>query len=197
MKQALWEQIQKTIRADQDVLLSGLDGAARIYFLHELINQRRGKLLCMVASEEKAYDLANDLRLLLGENKVNLFLSRDFIFLKENSSLTEVQRVLTLQELLLHPQRQGVIITTPGGMLYHIMSPQEMQERTLILVPGQDVAIEALLKQLVERGYERVDTVTRPGQMAARGGLVDVFPAGDRQPCRIDFFGDTIDVIKH
>lgn len=196
MKQELWDQIKKTITGE-DVLLSGLDGAARVYFIHELVNKRRGKLLCMVSSEEKAYDLANDLKLLLGENKVFLFLARDFIFLKENSSLAEVQRVLALQELLLHPQRQAVMITTPGGMLYNIMSPREMQERTLKLEPGQDMAIGQLVKQLVEAGYERIDTVTRPGQMAVRGGLVDVFPAGDRQPCRIDFFGDTIDVIKH
>ncbi len=197
MKQELWEQIQKTIHAGEDVLLSGLEGAARVYFLHELANQRRGKLLCMVATEEKAYDLANDLKLLWGENKVFLFLERDFIFVKENSSLTEVQRILALQELLLHPQRQGVVITTPGGMLYHIRSPREMQEHTLTLQAGQDIAIGQLLKQLVEAGYERIDTVTRPGQMAVRGGLVDVFPAGEPQPCRIDFFGDSIDIIKH
>jgi transcription-repair coupling factor (superfamily II helicase) len=197
LKQELWDQIKKSIGAGEDVLLSGLDGTARTYFLHELANKRRGKLLCMVSSEEKAYDLAAVLKSLMGESKVFLFLERDFIFLKENFSLSEAQRILALQELLLHPQRQAVIITTPGGMLYRIMSPREMQQRTLTLEPGQDIAIGQLLKLLVSIGYERVDTVTRPGQMAARGGLVDVFPAGERQPCRIDFFGDTIEIIKH
>ena len=197
MKQELWEHIKKTIGAGEDILLSGLDGSARTYFLHQLADKRRGKLLCMVSSEEKAYDLAGDLKLLMGENKVFLFLERDFIFMKENSSLSEVQRILTLQELLLHPQRQAVIITTPGGILYQIMSAREMQQRTLTLETGQDIAIGQLLTLLVAAGYERVDTVTRPGQLAARGGLVDVYPVGDRQPCRIDFFGDTIDVIKH
>ena len=197
MKQELWDHINRSIGGGEDVLLSGLDGTARAYFLHELANKRRGKLLCMVSSEEKAYDLANDLKSLTGENKVFLFLERDFIFMKENFSLNEVQRILALQEMLLHPQRQAVIITTPGGMLYKIMSSQEMQQRALMLEPGQDIAIGQLLKLMVSIGYERVDTVTRPGQLAARGGLVDVFPAGERQPCRIDFFGDTIEVIKH
>ena len=196
LKQELWESIKNTLGADEDVLLSGLEGSAQTYFLHELVNKRRSKLLCMVSSEEKAYDLARELKALLGENKIFLFLERDFVFMKENASLSEVQRVLTLQELLAHPQRQTVIITTPGGLLYQIMSPQEMQARTLTLEIGQELAIAQLLKQLVKAGYQRVDTVTRPGQLAARGGLVDVYPAGDREPCRIDFFGDTIEAIK-
>lgn len=197
MKQVLWEQLRKTIAAGEDILLSGLNGPARTYFLQQLADKRRGKLLCMVASEEKAYDLADDLKRLVGENKVFLFLERDFIFMKENSSLSEVQRIFTLQELMLHPQRQAVIITTPGGILYQIMSVEEMRQRTLTLETGQDIALGQLLKHLVTAGYERVDTVTRPGQLAARGGLVDVYPLGECQPSRIDFFGDTIEAIKH
>lgn len=196
MKHEFLASIEKTMAAGEDVLLSGLSGSARTFFLNEIISKRRGKLLCMVSSEEIAYDLARELKALLGEKRVFLFLVRDFVFMKENSSLTEVQRVLTLQELLDHPQRQAVIITTPGALLYQIITPQEMQARSIGLEINQELAIPELLKGLVEAGYQRVDTVTRPGQMAARGGLVDVFPSGDREPYRIDFFGDTIDTIK-
>ncbi len=196
MKQEFFANIENTITAGEDVLLSGLSGAARTFFIHEIISKRRGKLLCMVPSEEIAYDLARELKALLGEKRVFLFLVRDFVFMKENPSLSEVQRVLTLQELLDHPHRQAVIITTPGALLYNIMAPQEMQARAISLEISQELAIPELLKGLVEAGYQRVDTVTRPGQLAARGGLVDVYPAGDREPYRIDFFGDTIDTIK-
>lgn len=196
MKQTFFTNIEKTITAGEDVLISGLSGSARTFFLHELINMRRGKLLCMVPSEEAAYDLARELTALLGEKRVFLFLVRDFIFMKENASISDVQRILTLQELLSHPQRQGIVITTPGGLLYQIMSPQEMRNRAIVLETGQDLSIADLLKRLVVTGYQRVDTVTRPGQIAARGGLVDIFPANDQEPCRVDFFGDTIDTIK-
>lgn len=196
MKQEFLASIENTIAAGEDVLLSGLAGSARTFLLHEIISKRRTKLLCMVPSEEIAYDLARELKALLGEKRVFLFLVRDFVFMKENPSLIEVQRVLTLQELLDHPQRQAVIITTPGALLYNIMTPRAMQDRAIKLEIGQELAIPKLLMGLVEAGYQRVDTVTRPGQLAARGGLVDIYPAGDREPYRIDFFGDTIDTIK-
>jgi len=196
LKQDILASIENTIAAGEDVLLSGLSGSARTFFIHAIISKRRSKMLCMVPSEEIAYDLARELKALLGEKRVFLFLVRDFVFMKENPSLSEVQRVLTLQDLLDHPQRQAVIITTPGALLYNIMTPWAMQDRAITLEIGQETAIAELLTGLVAAGYQRVDTVTRPGQFAARGGLVDVYPAGDREPYRIDFFGDTIDIIK-
>ena len=38
--------------------------------------------------------------------------------------------------------------------------------------------------------------VHRPGQIARRGGIVDLFPPGSAFPYRIDFFGDEVDTIK-
>ncbi|MFA7079127.1 MAG: transcription-repair coupling factor, partial [Syntrophomonas sp.] len=88
------------------------------------------------------------------------------------------------------------IITTIGGLLYRIISPQYIKKANLPLEVGQDYPLNNLLRQLVAVGYERVDTVTRPGQMAVRGGIVDIFPAGHREPCRMEFFGDTLDTLR-
>ncbi len=196
LKQAFIKSIEETIVRSEDILLSGLSGTAKTFFLHEIMTRHRGKLLCLVPTEENAYDLARELKALLGEKRVALFLMRDFVFMKENSSLSEVERILTLQDLLEHPHRQMVIISTPGALLYQIMSPKEMQERAIALRIGQDIVLAGLLKGLVEAGYCRVDTVTRPGQIAVRGGLLDIYPSGDREPCRIEFFGDTVDTIR-
>ena len=45
-------------------------------------------------------------------------------------------------------------------------------------------------------GYERVERVEERGQIAVRGGLVDVFPSTGREPLRIEFFGDEIEQIR-
>ena len=37
---------------------------------------------------------------------------------------------------------------------------------------------------------------TEPGQIARRGGILDLFPPAPRSPVRIDFFGDEIDAIR-
>lgn len=59
---------------------------------------------------------------------------------------------------------------------------------------GHDLSL--LAGELVDLAYMRVDMVTRRGEFAVRGGIVDVFPPVAEHPYRIDFFGDEIDSIR-
>ena len=59
---------------------------------------------------------------------------------------------------------------------------------------GNDLS--ALAAQLVDLAYARVDLVSRRGEFAVRGGILDVFPPTADHPVRVDFFGDEIDGIK-
>ncbi|HKT57396.1 MAG TPA: transcription-repair coupling factor, partial [Microbacterium sp.] len=59
---------------------------------------------------------------------------------------------------------------------------------------GHDLG--AIAAQLVERAYHRVDMVSRRGEFAMRGGILDVFPPTADHPVRIEFFGDEVDQIR-
>ncbi|MDO5053241.1 MAG: transcription-repair coupling factor [Pseudoclavibacter sp.] len=59
---------------------------------------------------------------------------------------------------------------------------------------GQDPA--RLAGELSGLGYARVDMVTRRGEFAVRGGILDVFPSDAAHAVRIDFFGDEIEEIR-
>ena len=56
-----------------------------------------------------------------------------------------------------------------------------------------DRGLESWAGALTELAYQRVDLVTRRGEFAIRGGILDVFPALVDHPVRADFFGDAID----
>ncbi|WP_164233346.1 transcription-repair coupling factor [Microbacterium hydrocarbonoxydans] len=56
--------------------------------------------------------------------------------------------------------------------------------------------LDAVAEQLVERAYSRVDMVSRRGEFAVRGGILDVFPPISEHPYRVEFFGDEIDQIR-
>ena len=53
--------------------------------------------------------------------------------------------------------------------------------------------MDALLHQLVDRGYRREHQVEHRGEFAVRGGIVDVFPSTADVPVRIDLWGDEVD----
>ena len=62
---------------------------------------------------------------------------------------------------------------------------------------GDSAALTEVVEQLVGLGYERVDLVERRGQVAVRGGIVDVFPATEEHALRVEFWGDDIDSIRY
>lgn len=64
------------------------------------------------------------------------------------------------------------------------------------LRPGDTCEPHELTKDLVEMGYERVDLVERRGQVAARGGIIDVFCPISEHPVRLEFWGDTVEDIR-
>ena len=55
------------------------------------------------------------------------------------------------------------------------------------LVAGQRLSPTRLLEQLLQLEYRRVDQVADPGDVAARGGVLDVFPGTFESPLRIEF----------
>ena len=68
--------------------------------------------------------------------------------------------------------------------------------RSLGLSRGGEYSPELILDQAVEWGYERVSLVTRPGDMARRGDILDIFPPGYAKPVRLEFFGDAIEEMR-
>ena len=61
---------------------------------------------------------------------------------------------------------------------------------------GRGHDLDAVSRRLVELAYHRVDMVSRRGEFAVRGGILDVFPPVADHPYRVEFFGDEVDEIR-
>ena len=66
----------------------------------------------------------------------------------------------------------------------------------IIARKGTELAMDDLVRTLVQFGFDRVDIVDRRGQFAVRGGIVDVFPAIDDHPVRVEYWGDVVEDIR-
>ena len=51
--------------------------------------------------------------------------------------------------------------------------------------------------RLVDIGYARIDLVEHRGEIAVRGGILDVFPPTEEHPLRVEFWGDTVEEIRY
>ena len=61
---------------------------------------------------------------------------------------------------------------------------------------GDDADLDELVETLVALGYERNDLIERRGQVAVRGGILDVFPPTEEHPLRVEFWGDTVEEVR-
>ncbi|MGI6785863.1 MAG: transcription-repair coupling factor [Gleimia sp.] len=67
----------------------------------------------------------------------------------------------------------------------------------LRLKVGNVVDLENLVDRLANLGYERTEVVHKRGEMAVRGGILDVFAPIDPHPIRVELFGDEVDDIRY
>ncbi len=85
------------------------------------------------------------------------------------------------------------IIVAPIRALLQRLGPYRQGAAPVVVRPGQELALDPLLTQLVEAGYRREHQVEHRGEIAVRGGIIDVFPSTGDVPVRIDLWGDEVD----
>src|SRR6266545_1622553 len=66
----------------------------------------------------------------------------------------------------------------------------------LELTVGDTMELETVVRRLTDIAYARVDLVTKRGEFAVRGGILDVFPPTDEHPVRVEFWGDDVEEIR-
>ena len=89
-----------------------------------------------------------------------------------------------------------VVITTVNALLQRVPPASALAGRALTAAPGTRLEQETLTGYFARNGYQRAETVGEPGEYALRGSIVDVFPPGEVQPLRLDFFGDELESIR-
>jgi transcription-repair coupling factor (superfamily II helicase) len=70
------------------------------------------------------------------------------------------------------------------------------EDNVVFLEKNQNLNLSHFLRKLDEMGYEKVLSVSFPGEFSHRGGAVDVFPVNSNNAFRFDFFGNKIENIE-
>jgi transcription-repair coupling factor (superfamily II helicase) len=89
-----------------------------------------------------------------------------------------------------------VVVASAAALLPLVSAPDRLLSASLALRPGQDIAPALLAELLIDAGFRREDPADEHGEFALRGGILDVFPAGEAQPTRIEFVGDIIESLR-
>jgi transcription-repair coupling factor (superfamily II helicase) len=88
------------------------------------------------------------------------------------------------------------IVTNVIALLQKTFAPGELQKRARRMRRGDKIAPLDLIEWLEEQGYEPEAQVSQKGEIALRGGIVDIFPSAGPWPVRLEFFGDELESLR-
>ena len=93
-------------------------------------------------------------------------------------------------------QKVRVIVCSVRALLQPIIA-NDLNTSIIKIQQGLNLQMQELMNQLIRFGFLRSDLVERRGDFAVRGGILDIFPADQDHPIRIDFFGDEIEELSY
>jgi transcription-repair coupling factor (superfamily II helicase) len=160
-------------------------------------------VLVVTATGREAEDVATALSGLLPGAEVAVFPSWETLPHERLSPSSDtVGRRVAVMRRLAHPDASDrftrpidVIVTSVRAFLQPVVSGIG-DVAPVRLRAGDEAPLSDLVASLVGLGYERVDLVERRGQVAVRGGILDVFPPTEEHPLRVEFWGDTVEEVR-
>jgi transcription-repair coupling factor (superfamily II helicase) len=90
-----------------------------------------------------------------------------------------------------------LVVTSVMALLQKTFAPDELKSRLRKLERGDKITPLDLIEFLEEQGYEPEAQVSQKGEIALRGGIVDVFPPTSPWPVRLEFFGDELESLRY
>ena len=161
-------------------------------------------LLAVTATAREAEELSDALTSLMPDGSVAYFPAWETLPHERISPRSDTSgRRLAVLRRLAHPDpadpRTGplsVVVTPVRGLLQPMVSGLG-DIAPVSLRAGQAADLDDVLTSLVEIGYARTDLVERRGEVAVRGGIVDVFPPTEEHPLRVEFWGDTVEEVRY
>jgi transcription-repair coupling factor (superfamily II helicase) len=176
--------------------------AALRSFAAAALAARAGRsVLAVTPTGREADDLVDTLASLLGPDEVALYPSWETLPHERLSPRADtVGRRLAVMRRITHPGGMGApplaVVVAP---VRAVLQPQVAglgDIEPVTLRKGDTADPAAAVERLVAIAYQRVDLVERRGEIAVRGGILDVFPPTEEHPLRVEFFGDEVEDIR-
>jgi transcription-repair coupling factor (superfamily II helicase) len=188
-------------RADRlgHVTYAAVPHGAKSYLAAALVEATGGRLVWVARDAEIADRVAEELVAWLGDPARVATLEPRTALAYERSELVgeeSAARVAALAAWARADSPARVLVASVQALFQRTLPPDAMPERPLLLRPGLRMGPERVVRALLDLGYEAVPEVGGRGELTRRGGIVDVFPAGQALPVRVEWFGDEVETLR-
>lgn len=178
--------------------LTAVPHGAKSFLAAALALAPSGERICWVARDAEIGDrVAEELGAWLGDPGLVAVLEPRTSLAYERSELVPDETAARVAALASwRTGRARVLVASVQALLQATLAPEDLPAEPRILRPGTRVSLDRLVAELLQAGYAPVLEVAGRGELARRGGIVDVFPPSAALPVRIEFFGDEVDSLR-
>ncbi len=179
--------------------MKGLVGSLPAFLIHSLTDTRE-LMVCVMPDEDAAAFLCSDLEQLLGSTCADQVIRfpasghKPYDPEQVVDSMPIIQRTDVLHQI--NTGLQGILVTSIEALAETLPPPDTLETETILLSIGSIIEPTAFIERVIDKGFTRVEFVQDPGEVALRGGILDVYPFAGNYPVRLEFFGDEIDSIR-
>ncbi len=190
--------LSKILKATVPLTLSGVPGGFLPSLLADLARAAPRRAVFVAADEAQMRSVAATAPYFAPELEVVQLPAWDCLPYDRASPTLRVmaERIGALYRLQQKPKGAQLVLTTVNALTQRTLTPFRIRQLVAELKPGARIDRDRLGALLQANGYVRTDTVHDQGEYAVRGGIVDLFPSGEEQALRLDFFGDEIESVR-
>jgi excinuclease ABC subunit B len=187
--------------------LLGVTGSGKTFTMASIIQNIQKPILVMAHNKTLAAQLYSEFKEYFPHNAVEYFVSyydyyqpeayipsTDTYIEKDSSINEEIDRMRHSATKALMTRRD-VIVVSSVSCIYGLGVPEEYFKFVYYLKKGQSASRQQVIRHLVEIHYERNDTDLYRGTFRVRGDVIEVVPVGEKNPIRLEFFGDELERI--
>ena len=188
-----YPRLLEAARDGKSAAVYGVSPLHRAHLTASLLADLPDRPVCVVLRDEQAAKtFASDLAALSGIEAA-LLPCRDLVFhnMEGVSHEYEQQRLTALWQM--GSGKNRVLCAPADALMLRTLPPEALDRAVLTIEADGSYDVNALVEQFLLAGYTRTSQVEGPGQFALRGGILDLFPAGDTAPIRVEFWGDDVD----
>ena len=182
------------IKDDNYYGVSGFNTESSAVYIYNTFLKYNKSMVVVTNSLYEANTLFN--KLANYTNRVLFFPMDDFITSEAIAISPEFksERINTINTLI--KDNCYIVVTNLMGILRYLPRKEVWSKNIINLKKGMTIERDYLINKLYDMGYERESIVSETGKLGIRGYVLDVFPIGENNPVRIEFWGDEIDSIK-
>jgi len=184
-------------KINQPICWQGLSGCADALALANAIKNENRLFVIITTDSQSALRLERELEFFLQtEYPILQFPDWETLPYDAFSPLPEIisERLKTLA--LLPTTKRGAIVVSTATLMQRLAPREHVLAHSFSLQIGDVFQPDLISSKLSNIGYQAVTQVYQHAEFAIRGSIIDLFPMGIGNPCRIELIGEIIQSMR-